>query len=189
MGAVDYRDGYIWGGLLNHARVDGEYDPSQNRSIIAKIRADNLEVVATWDITEDGLTWIDPVCFDGEHVWVSEMNNLGIHRFALVDGKLVHRGVLRYPREMSFSQGVRVVGDKLYTIHTFGEMDGLFEFQIPDTLSEAENQPTRVWEILETTSHLEGFDFIPCRSNQIWHAQGSQVDRYELAGLPSDTTR
>lgn len=75
---------------------------------------------------------------------------------------------------------LRVVGKKLYSIHTFGEMKGLFEFDLPDTLTAAIQQPTRFWKIQETSMHLEGFDFIPGRPNEIWHAQGKQVDRYEL---------
>lgn len=31
--------------------------------------------------------------------------------------------------------------------------------------------------------HLGGFDFIPGKPHQIWHAQGKQVDRYELAEI------
>ena len=63
-------------------------------------------------------------------------------------------------------------------------MDGLFQFEIPDTLSDAVNFPIRVWDIQETQGHLEGFDFVPGHPNQIWHAQFSQVDRYILDGLP-----
>ena len=84
---------------------------------------------------------------------------------------------------MHFSQGIRVVGDKLYSIHTFGSMDGLYEFDIPKKLTDAINQPTRVWNIQETRMHLEGFDFLPGKPNQIWHCQGGWVDRYELHGL------
>jgi hypothetical protein len=31
--------------------------------------------------------------------------------------------------------------------------------------------------------HLEGFDFVPGSADQIWHAQGQQVDRWQLDGL------
>ena len=130
-------------------------------------------------------TWIDPVCFDGIRLWVGGMHNLGIHRYRLVNGELVRDGVLRYPGEMSFSQGVRVRGKKLYTIHTFGSMDGLFEFEIPKTLTDDVVQPIRVWPIQETVMHLEGFSFIPGTKDEIWHAQSSQVDRYKLIGLDS----
>ena len=92
-------------------------------------------------------------------------------------------GVLRFPKAMHFSQGIRVLGRKLYTIHTFGGMDGLFEFDLPDELSDAVQQPARVWQIAETGMHLEGFDFIPGKPNQIWHAQSDHVDRYELAEI------
>jgi hypothetical protein len=47
-------------------------------------------------------------------------------------------------------------------------------------LTTAIHLPTRVWKIRETKMHLEGFDFIPGRPNELWHAQGKQVDRYEL---------
>lgn len=183
MGAIDYHDGHIWAGFLNHGRTDGKYDPNLNRSIIAKIRAKDFEIVKTWDITKD-LEWIDPVCFDGKRLWVGD--STGIFRYKLVDGELINDGAFRYPGEMGFSQGIRVVGNKLYTIHTFGSMDGLYEFDIPDPLPipATKNQPTRVWEIQETKMHLEGFDFVPGHPNQIWEAQGSQVDRYELASLP-----
>ena len=50
-------------------------------------------------------------------------------------------------------------------------------------LTDAVNRPTRVWPIRESRMHLEGFAFVPGRPNQIWHAQGEQVDRYELEGL------
>ena len=127
--------------------------------------------------------WIDPVCFDGRHLWVGDLSSLGIHRYRLDNGKLVRDGVFRYPKAMHFSQGIRIVKGKLYSIHTFGDMDGLFEFEIPEKLTDAVNRPTRVWRIQETKTHLEGFDFVPGHPNQIWHAQGRQVDRYELEGL------
>ena len=178
VGAIHYRDGFIWAGLL-HGPVNGKHHPNLDRSIVAKIRAADLEVVKTWDITPD-VTWIDPVCFDGTHVWVGDLSDLGIHRYRLDEDRLVRDGVFRYPKAMHFSQGIRVVGRKLYTIHTFGDMDGLFEFELPENLTDTVNQPTRVWEIEESRMHLEGFDFIPGHPNQIWHAQGEQVDRYEL---------
>jgi len=184
LGAIDYHDGYLWGGFL-HGPEGGKHDPKLNRAVIAKIRARDLAIVQTWDITAD-VTWIDPVCFDGGHLWVGDMSDLGIHRYRISSGELVRDGIFRYPKAMSFSQGVRIVGRKLYTIHTFGEMDGLFEFDIPQKLTEAVQQPTRVWDIQETLMHLEGFDFVPGQGNQIWHAQGGQVDRYVLEGLDSD---
>ncbi len=185
LGAIHYRDGFIWGGFLSHVQVDGKHDPKQNRSIIAKIRANDFEVVQTWDITRD-VTWIDPVCYDGTHVWVGDLSDLGLHRYRLTDGKLTRDGVFRYPKDMHFSQGIRIDGNKLYTIHTFGSMDGLYEFDIPTRLTDAVNQPTRVWPIQETKTHLEGFGFVPGHPNQIWEAQGSQVDLYELKGLASE---
>jgi len=181
LGAIHYHDGFLWAGLL-HGPVNGKHDKQLDRSIIAKIRADDLSVAQTWDITAD-VTWIDPVCFDGESLWVGDLSKLGIHRYRLQDDKLVHDGILRYPPQMHFSQGVRVIGRKLYTIHTFGEMDGLFEFSIPHRLSDSINQPNRVWGIQETHTHLEGFDFLPGTADQIWHAQGAWVDRYQLDGL------
>jgi hypothetical protein len=184
LGAIHYRDGFIWGGFLNHAVVNGKSDPTQNSSIIAKIRAKDFKVMQTWDITKD-VTWIDPVCFDGTHVWVGDLSDLGLHRYRLADGKLMRDGIFRYPKAMHFSQGIRVVGRKLYTIHTFGTMDGLFEFNIPEKLSAAIQQPTRVWPIQETKMHLEGFDFLPGKPNHLWHSQGKQVDLYELKGLPA----
>lgn len=183
LGAIDYHDGYIWGGLL-HGPESGKHDPKRNRSIIARIRASDLTVVQTWDITAD-VKWIDPVCFDGACLWVGDLSDLGIHRYKLVDGKLVRDGIFRYPKEMGFSQGIRIRGRRLYTIHTFGSMDGLFEFNVPDRLTEASNQPLRVWAIQETRTHLEGFDFVPGHPNAVWHAQGDQMNRHILDGLPS----
>ncbi len=181
VGAIHYHAGFIWAGLLNGPEND-VYEPHLDRSIIAKIRANDLEVVQTWDITKD-LTWIDPVCYDGLYLWVGDLRDLGIHRYRLVGDQLVHSGTFRYPKAMHFSQGIRVVESKLYTIHTFGTLDGLFEFDIPDPLTETVNKPTQVWEIQETRMHLEGFDFLPESPNQIWHAQGTQIDRYRLKGL------
>ena len=186
MGAIDYHDGHIWAGFLNHGLTDGKHDPALNRSIIVKIRCKDLTVVKTWDITDD-VTWIDPVCFDGRHLWVGDLSDLGIHRYELVDGKLVRDGVFRYPKAMHFSQGVRITNNRLYTIHTFGTMDGLFEFKIPAELTESINRPTRVWPIQESRMHLEGFDFVPGQPGRIWHAQGEQVDLYELTGLSRTT--
>ncbi|QDV49444.1 hypothetical protein [Gimesia fumaroli] len=181
VGAIDYHDGHLWAGLL-HGPSKGKYDKKLDRGVIAKIRTSDLSIVKTWDISDE-LTWIDPVCFDGKFLWVGDLRDLGIHRYKISGDKLVRVGTFRYPKEMHFSQGVRVVGNKLYTIHTFGSMDGLFEFDIPDELTDAVNHPTRVWPIQETKMHLEGFDFLPSVPNQIWHAQGKQVDRYELKGL------
>lgn len=180
IGAIDHHNGFLWAGLL-HGPEKGKYDPELDCSIIAKIRTSDLAVVQTWDITHD-LTWIDPVCFDGEYLWVGDLRDLGIHRYRIDGERIVREGTLRYPKEMHFSQGVRVVGKKLYSIHTFGEMDGLFEFDLPDKLTDEVQRPKRVWQIFESRMHLEGFDFAPGRPNEIWHAQGGQVDRYELSG-------
>ena len=181
IGAIHHHDGHVWAGMLN-GPVGDFYDEKLNRGIIAKIRGSDLKVVRTWDITED-LTWIDPVYFDGTHLWVGDLSDLGIHQYQLTDKQLVRTGTFRYPSAMHFSQGIRIVGNKLYTIHTFGNMDGLFEFQLPEKLTEAVNQPIRAWNIQETNMHLEGFDFIPDKPNEIWTAQGSHVDHYVLDGI------
>ena len=181
IGAIDYHDGFLWAGLL-HGPEGGKHDPKLNRSIIAKIRTKDLAVVKTWDFTED-VTWIDPVCFDGRHLWVGDLSDLGIHRYRFVGERIVRDGVFRYPKAMHFSQGIRIAGNRLYSIHTFGSMDGLFEFDLPEELTGEVQQPRRVWHVAEPRMHLEGFDFVPGFSNQIWHAQGSQVDRYELAEI------
>lgn len=183
IGAIDHHDGFLWAGLLRGPE-NGKHDPALDRSIIAKIRTSDLAVVKTWDITKD-VTWIDPVCSDGQHLWVGDLSDLGIHRYSFDGDTIARDGVLRYPKAMHFSQGIRVVGHKLFTIHTFGGMDGLFEFDIPDRLTDEIQQPTRVWRIAETAMHLEGFDFVPDEPNRIWHAQGKQVDRYELTDMPS----
>ncbi len=180
-GAIDYHDGFLWAGLL-HGPEGGKYDKTLDRGKVAKIRASDLSVVQTWDITKD-LTWIDPVCFDGTHLWIGDLRDLGIHRYRFDGDRIVRDGVFRYPGGMHFSQGVRIVGGKLYSIHTFGSMDGLFEFDLPKTLDATVRQPTRVWEIAETRMHLEGFDFVPGHPDQVWHSQGQQVDRYRLDGI------
>ena len=178
IGAIDYHEGFLWAVLL-HGPEKGRHDPKMNRSVIAKIRASDLVVVKTWDITKD-ITWIDPVCFDGAHLWVGDLSDLGIHRYRIDGEDIVRDGVLRYPAEMHFSQGIRIVGRKLYSIHTFGTMDGLFEFNIPDRLTDKCQQPVRVWHIAQPVMHLEGFDFVPGEPDQIWHCQGNEVDRYQL---------
>ena len=181
LGAIHHHNGFLWVGLL-HGPENGKHDKTLDCSVIAKIRASDLIVVQTWDITKD-ITWIDPVCFDGASLWVGDLSDQGIHRYQLQDDQLVRVGTFRYPPQMHFSQGIRIVGGKLYTIHTFGKMDGLYEFDIPKQLTEAVNQPTRVWSIQETHTHLEGFDFVPGTTDEIWHAQGKWVDRYKLDGL------
>ncbi len=183
LGAIDYHDGLLWGGFL-HGPEDGKHDPKLNRAIVATIRTRDLAVEKTWDITRD-VKWIDPVCFDGEHLWIGDLSDLGIHRYRLTeDGRLVRAGVLRYPRELHFSQGLRVVGNRLYSIHTFGSAEGLFEFVLPERLTEEARFPVRQWPVRRTGMHLEGFDFVPGHPNRIWHAQGNHVDRYVLEGLP-----
>jgi len=187
LGAIDYHDGYIWGGFLHGPVGDGsDYDPADDRAIIAKIRAKDLRVMGMWDITDD-VTWIDPVYFDGEHLWVGDASDLGIHRYHFdKQGSLVRDGIFRYQEELHFSQGIRIVGDKLYSIHCFGSMKGLYEFQIPEQLTEQINYPTRVWNVEASGAHLEGFDFIPGQPDQIWHAQFDHVDRWKLEGLAGE---
>ncbi|MCA9095672.1 MAG: hypothetical protein KDA68_19465, partial [Planctomycetaceae bacterium] len=187
LGAIDYQDGFLWAGLL-HGPEKGKHDPKLNRSIVSKIRASDLSVVKTWEVTPE-INWIDPVCFDGESLWVGDLSDLGIHRYRFDGDEIKRDGVFRYPREMHFSQGLRIVGRKLYSIHTFGSMDGLFEFDLPDKLTDDLQQPKRVWHIAEPVSHLEGFDFIPGHPNQIWHAQGREVNRYELIGIENPLSR
>ena len=179
LGAIDFHDGFLWAGLLSAPHQD--VSPPR-RSMIAKIRASDLQVVQTWDLTKD-MSWIDPVCFDGERLWVGDLSDLGIHCYQLQGGGDFQRiGTLRYPRQMHFSQGLRVRGNKLYSIHTFGSMDGLFEFEIPQQW-ERQQQPLRVWHIPDSHLHLEGFAFAPGSADEILHAQGSVVDRIQLHGL------
>ena len=66
--------------------------------------------MATWDITED-VTWIDPVCFDGRFLWVGDLSDLGLHRYRFEDDRIVRDGVLRYPKALHFSQGIRIAGN------------------------------------------------------------------------------
>lgn len=178
IGAIHYHEGAIWAGFLNGPE-NGKYDPKLNKAVIAKLDAKTLEVISSWDITED-VTWIDPVCFDGEFLWVGDMSDLGIHRYRFEGDQIKRAGVLRYPSEMHFSQGIRVVGKKLYSIHTFGSMDGLFEFELPSELTDEVVRPSKVWRVPELFSHAEGFDFVPGKPNEIWHAQYRHIDRIRL---------
>ena len=84
---------------------------------------------------------------------------------------------------MSQDTDIRVRNECLYSIHTFGTMDGLYEFPIAALRTEAINQPLRFWPIAESTMHLEGFDFVPDKEDEIWHAQGSQIDRWKLGSF------
>ncbi len=181
LGAIDFHAGALWAAML-HGPEGGKHDPTKNRTVVVKIDPGTLQVLESWDLTAD-IRWADPICFDGEAVWIGDLSDLGIHRYVFRDGQLVHSGVLRYPKSLHFSQGLRVVGDKLYSIHTFGEADGLFEFELPTTLDETIQRPTRVWQIAENAMHLEGFAFVPERPDEIWHAQGREVDRYRLAEI------
>ena len=181
MGAIHYAtaDNHIWAGFLDST--------GSGTCVVARIDPLTLTVVQSWDITGP-VGWIDPVFFDGTHVWVGDMSSLGIHRFRLEAGQLVHDGVLRYPSSLSFSQGIRIRGNRLYSIHTFGSADGLFQFDLPAEITDTFVEPARVWPIQETLMHLEGFDFIPGTTDQIWHAQSSQVDRYQLLDIEQDPT-
>lgn len=174
IGAISHHDGSIWGGWLSTK------DP--RRSMITEISVVDLKITRQFEITQD-ITWIDPVCFDGKHVWVGDLSDLGIHRYEVKGDKLVRDAIFRYPKAMHFSQGLVIHAKRLYSIHTFGEMDGLYEFDLDKLVTDKENQPRRSWAIAESTMHLEGFDFVPGSADQIWHAQGQQVDRWQLDGL------
>ncbi|MEC9096938.1 MAG: hypothetical protein VX776_09915, partial [Planctomycetota bacterium] len=178
IGAIDYHDGFIWAGFLNGPEK-GMFDAANNKAVVAKIDAESLQVVASWDLT-DRLDWIDPVCFDGMHLWVGDLSDLGIHRYRIDGDQMVHAGTLRYPKGMHFSQGIRIEDGRLYSIHTFGSLDGLFEFSIPESLNESPVQPTRVWKIPELYTHAEGFAFLPGTVDEIWHAQSKHVERIKL---------
>ena len=62
----------------------------------------------------------------------------------------------------------------------------MFAFRIATLKPDVVNVPERVWPITESTMHLEGFDFVPGRPEEIFEAQGSQVDRWRLC--PPDTS-
>lgn len=171
IGAISFHDGFLWAGFLNAK--------GPRKSVVAKIRAKDLSVAATYDITAD-VTWIDPVCFDGAHVWVGDMSDMGIHRYRIEGERLVRDGVLRYPAPLHFSQGIQIRGDRLYSMHTFGDWDGLMEFDISGLDGEETRSPLRAWKVPETRMHLEGFDFVPGKKGEIWHAQGTVVERLRL---------
>ncbi|MBA62888.1 MAG: hypothetical protein CMJ76_11040 [Planctomycetaceae bacterium] len=179
IGAIDYHHGFLWAGFLNGPE-NGEFDAANNKALVAKIDAATLEVVGTWDLTTE-LNWIDPVCFDGTYLWVGDLSDLGIHRYMFKGEQLVHTGTLRYPAEMHFSQGIRIKDNRLFSIHTFGTMDGLFEFNIPKQLPTTPVSPVKVWRIPELFSHAEGFTFVPGTDDQIWHAQYRYVERISLS--------
>ena len=71
VGAIHYHAGFLWAGLL-HGPVGGKHDSRLDGSIIAKIRSSDLEIVETWNISRD-ITWVDPVYFDGGHLWVGDL--------------------------------------------------------------------------------------------------------------------
>ena len=174
IGAISHHDGSLWAGWLS--------TKEPRRSIVTEIRTKDLAVIRQFDITAD-VTWIDPVCFDGRHVWVGDLSDLGLHRYQINGSRLVRDAILRYPPEMHFSQGLQVRGDKLYSMHTFGGSDGLFEFTLSEIRTDGITLPVRVWPIAESIMHLEGFDFVAGRPDEIWHAQGSQVDHWQLVGM------
>lgn len=184
LGAIDYRDGYLWGGFLNSTGSIGK---------VARIRASDMGIDRTWDLTPDGLTWIDPVCFDGQYLWIGDYPST-FCRYRLTEGDdLVAAGVLRYPVALDFSQGIRVAGDRLYSIHTFGTMDGLFEFIIPETFTDVFVEPARHWDIQENNGHHEGFAFLEGQAAmRLRHAQADRIDLYELDGIvisdPTEST-
>ena len=178
IGAIDYHNGYLWAGFLNGPE-NGQYDAANNKAIVAKINAKTLEVSMSWDLTSK-LNWIDPVCFDGRHLWIGDLSDLGIHRYRFDGEEILHTGTLRYPKEMHFSQGIRIKNNNLYSIHTFGSMDGLFEFPLPAELNESPVTPTRAWRIPELFTHTEGFAFVPGNDLEIWHAQYRYVDKIKL---------
>ena len=66
-------------------------------------------------------------------MWVSDLE---IHRYCVNGSELVRDSVFRCPPLMHFSQGIHIVGRKLCTIHTFGDLDGLFEFEAPEQLTD-----------------------------------------------------
>lgn len=174
LGALSYHDGHLWTGFLN--------SKGPRKSLVVKIDVATLSVAATYDITAD-VTWIDPVCFDGRRVWVGDMSDLGIHAYRIQGDSLVREGILRYPKELHFSQGIQVRGTRLYSMHTFGDWDGLAEFDIAGFAGELTVSPRRVWDVPETLIHHEGFDFVPDRPGVIWHAQGKAVEALSLSGF------
>ena len=174
IGAISHHGESIWGGWLT--------SKGTRKSVVTELRARDLKIIRQFDITGD-VTWIDPVYFDGTHVWVGDLSDLGIHRYEIKEDKLVRDAIFRYPKAMHFSQGLVIRDKRLYTIHTFGEMDGLYEFELEKLTTEKENKPQRRWPIAESTMHLEGFDFVPGTRDQVWHSQGQQVDRWQLDGL------
>jgi len=187
LGAIDYSDGYIWGGFLSST--------APFIATVAKIQASDLSIVQTWDLTPLGLTIIDPVTFDGEYLWIGQRSS-SLQRFLLEEnGNITPKGVLNYDEDLyKISQGLRVAGDRLYSIHTFGTAgDGLFEFIIPENLEnlvEVDVAPVRRWNMQRTPpmqgnpgQHLQGFGFVPGSPDEIWEAQGFTVDRYVMEGL------
>ena len=174
IGAISHHHDSIWGGWLTST--------GDRKSIVTELRASDLKILRQFDITAD-ITWIDPVYFDGTHVWVGDLSDLGVHRYRIDGERLVRDAIFRYPGAMHFSQGLVIQNKRLYSIHTFGNMDGLYEFDLASLKTDGENKPRRSWAIAESTMHLEGFDFLPGKTDEIWHAQGQQVDHWKLAGL------
>ncbi len=215
-GAIDYRDGYLWVGLLESRTADLN---SGRQSAIAKIDARTLELRQVWNLADEAIRLslpeftfrgIDPVAFDGTHLWVGSSN--GIFRFTLSgtdgDQELAAVAVVNYhPQYLGepeggndailISQGIRVVGDRLYAVFpsfagvpfAHSPATGLYEFAIPrdgDGWNSSPRLPTRVWHLpQENGQHLEGFDFVPGTTDEIYltYSGGRTVDRLRLAGL------
>lgn len=173
IGAISHYNGFLWAGFLN--------SEGPRKSVVLKIDTRDMSVVAQFDITDD-VTWIDPVCFDGTHVWVGDMSDMGIHRYRIEGNRLVRVGVLRYPNSLHFSQGLQVRDGVLYSMHTFGNWDGLVAFDLKDIDFDKLQTPFYWWPVPENRMHQEGFDFVPGNPSHIWHAQGALVERFELAG-------
>ncbi len=217
-GAIDYHDGYLWVGLLEPVVVG---DPSSGRqAAIAKIDAATFELVQVWDLLQEAnrlglpgflMRGVDPVDFDGNHLWVGTSN--GIFRFTVVaepDGSQRFSEVAAFnfhPQhvgepgsgqdQLLYPQGLRAVGDRLYvsfpslgaSSDTRSAMAGLYEFAIPSHLQGLTGPPMlplRIWHLPQQSGrHLEGFDFVPGREDEIYLSQsnGRLLERLRLEGL------
>jgi hypothetical protein len=105
-----------------------------------------------------------------------------------------------------FPQGIRVCEDKLYVIFPdFGygypfspdPKTGLYEFDIPQGLTDGPRTPSRYWHIPQAElHHLEGFDFVPGETGEIFLAYSGEptagenaIDRLRLEALHCELNR
>jgi hypothetical protein len=206
-GAIDYHAGYIWAGLLEQSGPHAAIAKIDADTFELVQVWDLLEEAERLSLPESTFRSTDPVNYDGTHLWVG--TGRGIYRvtvngpngaqvFSEVVALNPHPNTVGEPDDESnwpfYSQGIRAVGDRIYAIiPRFGgypfphsPITGLYEFEIPHNLDgfiNAPNLPKRVWHIPQSNGHhLEGFDFVPGREDEIFlaYSNGKTLKRLRL---------